>query len=139
MNKRTFDLDAPDASQHPGRGSMKKALVSMLLLSLAGIASAPAAHADQEAPEAILERKGLVRDGVSLVLKDAAARDERFRQLEGESQRLMARIEPLLFQRRALEQAVSDARARESNAKDYEDVEYTVYDPSSKKYEVKKE
>jgi hypothetical protein len=104
---------------------MKNATLRVLL-PLAGMAMAAAAGAADETPEAVLARKGLVRDGVRLVLNDAAARDATFNRIAEEVPRVRAQLEPLRAERDRLQQEVNRAKDRESHAQDEEDVDEVV-------------
>src|SRR5690349_42159 len=102
------------------------------LMPLAGLVVASAAPADEKTPEAILAEKELVRDGVTLVLKDAATRDEKIARIDEAAGLVRDRLEPLLAARQQLKQRVDEAERDASTAKNEEEEEVTRYDSKGK-------
>lgn len=88
---------------------MRKLLLRALI-PLAGLVIDPLALADEKTPEAILAEKGLVRDGVTLILK-ADPRVVRLEQIEASAGTVHGQLGPLLAAKQQLMQSVSSAES----------------------------
>lgn len=110
-----------------------------LLMPVAGMVIASAVLAGEETPEAILARKGLIRDGVTVILKDTAARNMEFQEFNQEFNRIRSRLDWLRGEKARLEREVNDAENKERNASDYETVDVEYYDQSAKETKHKSE